>query len=235
VKNYISIGLISINTITGVILYILPRDFYDYLFLITYLVIAISTKRSLLPFYFFLRIFIPIIIPLFIIQSVLNPVFTTEFYFFNFISFKPDGFKFFVSISQQLSIFLSISCMWLLVCRDSLLDWLIFKNFPLVVCATYAQAVSMIGLIERRGLAVYKAQQARGIQTSKGLFKLKAMISVMFPVIATIINETDWRVTALISRGFYSTKMTSQNIPLFHKKDLYKIFIIIFPLFLKSI
>jgi energy-coupling factor transport system permease protein len=234
VKTSISAGMVLISTLLGFILVLFPRNSSDFLFVLLSLVITCSTSQSLKPVRVFLKFALPIMVPVLLIHTLINPMFPVREYFFNFLPFRPRGLDFSISISQQISVLLAVSTMWMFTCRDELLDWLVARNFPLTICMTFAQAISIISLIERRGNAVYKAQQARGIATGPGIVKrVKALPFVMLPVIATVINETEWRATALVSRGFASRKMSSMPISSFDKYDLFKAALLATPILLK--
>jgi energy-coupling factor transporter transmembrane protein EcfT len=233
-RTFISPSVVIFGSLVGIVLVFLKPDVNDIFFIGISLIINVVTTKSLEPIAIFIKLSLPIIIPLFIIHTIINPTFPSTNELFGILPFRPEGLAFSIHIMRQVSILFAISTMWFFVDRDYFLDWLISRKFPLFICAAFAQAIAIISLIERRGDSVYKAQQARGIQVGPNLIKkIKALPSVMLPVIATVINETDWRAIALVSRGFTCTKMSSPQVLFLEKFDSLKLTILTIPLLLK--
>jgi energy-coupling factor transporter transmembrane protein EcfT len=234
-RPFISPGLCFIGTLIGMILLISKASFIDLMYIVSVLSLSVIKQRSLDSVLFYFNILLPILVPLFFVHLFINPSFPLNYHLFGVVPIRLDGIQFSIQISWQLSMFMAISLLWLLICRDRLLDWLISHRFPLFISAAFAQSIAIIGLIERRGLSVYTAQQARGIQTGPGfLKKVKAFPSVMIPVIASVISEADHRAIALVSRGFASKPMSGPITSLFDRGDSLGIATLALPLILKG-
>lgn len=72
----------------------------------------------------------------------------------------------------------------------------------------------MLILFRRRAENVFLAQRARGIAAGPSLFaKVRALPSVILPVVLNALGEADVRAVLLASRGFGAGEMTALGQP----------------------
>jgi energy-coupling factor transporter transmembrane protein EcfT len=144
----------------------------------------------------------PLLIPLVLIHGLINPHYEPSNIAAT-IPFRPEGVEFAISIYSAISIFLAVAVSWLQVKSDEFFEWLVAHRFPILAVGLVSQSIAMVKLVEKRGKAVYQAQTARGIPTGPSLFyRVRALPSVILPVITSLINEAEHRSIALWSRGF---------------------------------
>jgi len=219
-------------TAVGALLALLsPSVMFDFAVAISIMLLLIVTTRSIKAARSFLSLSIPFFVPLLVIHGIINPQFEQS-YLFSGLPVRMEGVRFALNICSNLSIFLAVAIGWWHVERDYFVDWLIARKVPTVVLGVIALASAMVPLIERRGAAVLRAQTARGIPTGPKLrHRLKAMPSILLPVITSLMNEADHRSYALWSRGFGQYQFSGENVPFGHWPDLvYVLAVAILPL-----
>jgi len=194
------------------------------------LVILISTM-SIKVITRFIILSAPFLIPLLLIHGVINPQFEQTSLFF-LMPIRNDGILFAVSTYANISVFLALAINWWHVDRDNMIDWLIARKIPSIFICLIAQSAAMIPLIERRGFSVLRSQNARGIPTGPNLFhRIKAIPSIILPVITSLMNEADHRSYTLWSRGFGQSQFSGVQLPLGQRSDFfYIISVLILPL-----
>ncbi len=232
IDSCVSPLLLLISTFVSILMLCFSDDSSTYLFVLGCLAVGAWTKRSSKPIKLFLKVSLPLAIPIIVTHGVLNPTYPIDLHLFELIPVRKEGLKFAFGIVRQVSILITLSSIWLLASPSELLDWLISRRCPLLLYGTFAQALATIKLMERRGQAIYRAQQARGIKVGPDLLhRLKALPSVVLPVIISALNENERKTFALTSRGFGLNEMSAPLIPLSHKGDPLKISVILLPLF----
>jgi energy-coupling factor transporter transmembrane protein EcfT len=226
----VSPGLCLWSILASILLFFINSFVIKLLFVGISLSVLFSTVQSKKPIRRFIGFFTPFAIPLFFIHTFVNTSFAADYYVWEVLPIRFDGARYALKIATQLATLLSVSMMCLYTDSDRFLDWLISRKFPLLLCATFAQAIAVIHMIERKGLLVYKAQQGRGVQTGPGIFrKIRVLPSVIFPVITTVLQESEWRTGALLSRGFASKTMSAPYVHSYVSFDKIKIAALIAP------
>ena len=172
-KKFISPGLCFLGTGVGIVMIITRLSFLDPVYTLIVLIACSLSQNFFKLCSIFLKILLPISIPLFILHTFINPIFPFDYIFFNVIPVKLQGIQFSLQILRQLALFISLSLLWLKICPKRLLNFAISNHFPLIISLIFGQAISIVGIIERKSLSVYIAQQARGINTGGGGKKLK--------------------------------------------------------------
>jgi energy-coupling factor transport system permease protein len=156
---------------------------------------------------------LPLLVPLLLIHSLVNPQFKMDSKLLS-VPLRTQGFVFAISVYANLAIFLAIAIAWWQVNRDEFFDWMVARRVPVFLVGLVAQSMAMVTLIEKRGMAVFKAQTARGIPTGPNwLHRFRALPSIVLPVITSLINEADQRSTVLWSRGFLQHNFAATKVP----------------------
>jgi hypothetical protein len=74
-RTFISPSVVIFGSLVGIVLVFLKPDVNDIFFIGISLIIDIVTTKSLEPIGIFIKLSLPIIIPLFIIHTIINPTF----------------------------------------------------------------------------------------------------------------------------------------------------------------
>ena len=208
-----------------------PSVQFDFVAAISVIFLIMVSTRSLRAARGFVSLSIPFFLPLLIIHGIINPQYEQSRFFWG-IPIRAEGISFALSVFSNLSIFLAVAIGWWNVERDYFVDWLIARKVPNVLIGVITQASAMIPIIERRGSAVLRAQTARGIPTGpKFRHRIRALPSILLPVITSLMNEANHRSYALWSRGFGQYQFYAESLPFGNLKDLiYALAAAIFPL-----
>ena len=214
-------------TIFGIIVTLWPSNaLLKFIFSFSVIILTIFCTKNVKAGKYFIITTLPLIIPLVIIHGVINqqfPVTTTVLS----IPYRHSGIIFAFAIYCNLMVILSIATAWTKMNKDDLFELLIFCHFPIVIIGIVAQAFAIATFIEKRGKAVYKAQTARGIRTGPGfIYHVRALPSVILPVVTSLLNEADHRSIALWSRGFLEYEFIPYDI---YKVKLIDFIMIIVP------
>lgn len=182
-------------------------------FAVSVVLLTVVSVRRLQPVKPFVMISLPLFVPLMLIHGLVNPQFEIESNIWS-VPLRPQGVAFALSVYSGLSIFLAIAVACLQVNRNEFFDWMVARRVPVFLVGLVAQSMAMVTLIEKRSRAVFKAQTARGIPTGPNWgHRIKALPSIVLPVITSLINEADQRSTALWSRGFLEYRFAAKETP----------------------
>lgn len=193
---------------------------FDFLLAASILILLMLSTKKLSPFKAFISLSGPFFIPLLLIHVIVNPQFvvTNKIWL---VPFRYDGLIFSLEVYSNLAVYLAVAICWWHVDRDYMVDWLSARNAPFFLIGLTMQASAMVPIIEKRGLAVLKAQTARGIATGPNLIhRLKAFPTIILPVITSLINEAEHRSVSLWSRGFGKYKFIGEAVPFGDKFDI---------------
>jgi energy-coupling factor transporter transmembrane protein EcfT len=143
------------------------------------------------------------IVPIFVVHGILNANFFASYMVLGVIPIRPEGFLFAAHVSLGFLVISSVAGLWLNVPRDDIVESLFRWRAPLWIVLLLSQGVAVGSLVERRVVAVYLAQRARGMPVDRGAWaRLRAFPSVLIPVVVSTLIEGERRVPALVSRGF---------------------------------
>lgn len=176
--------------------------------------ITLQTRSSSLP-WITLKWSIPFILPLLIIHGVINPTYQQSSTLLGVLPLRSSGFQFGMHVSARIWLITIIGALWTTIDRDTLINQLIHWKLPLPVVVVAAQAIATLDYIARRIQTVYLAQQARGIAVGPGIFRrIRALPSVVIPVVLTTLVDAHSRTQCLDNRGLGTT-----NIAVPHPKS----------------
>lgn len=203
-------------------------------FIVCCLAISCLSSHCFKPVASFCKILIPLLLPLIFIHSFLNSTYPNDNYLFGLLAYKSKGFSFSLDIASNLLVVTAVFFIFLSLNKDSILDWLIANRFPLLFCIVFCQSIAVTNLMQRKFQAIIDAQQARGISIPMSSINIIKRIfvlpSIILPAIATVLNETNFRITTLVSRGFASTRMSSSKRSLIEKDDVIGFLFLVIPL-----
>lgn len=146
--------------------------------------------------------------PLVLIHGVLNPVYPQTATLLGAVPMREGGLAYGLSVALALCVITIVASAWSQVDRDLLIDDLSRLSLPIWLIVLAAQSIAVIHLVRLRVDAVYLAQRARGIAVGPGFAtRLKALPSVLVPVVVSTLADADARATALASRGFGATRI----------------------------
>jgi len=193
---------------------------FDFVLAGSILVHLMMSIRKWSPLKAFTTLSGPFFIPLLLIHVIVNPQFTITNHIW-LIPYRYDGLIFSLEVYSNLAVYMAIAICWWHVDRDFMVDWLAARNAPFFIIGLIMQASAMVPIIEKRGVAVLRAQTARGIATGPSfIHRLKAFPTIILPVITSLINEAEHRSVALWSRGFGKYKFVGEKIPFGNKADI---------------
>jgi len=156
----------------------------------------------------------PFVVPLIFVHGVLNPGFQPAHPIVAFLAWRPEGAIFAVEISMRIVVFTVIAVAWMSVDGDRLFREGVNAGLPLGLVVLIAVTVSSLRTIRRRIESVFVAQQARGVPSGPGLFsRIRAMPTVVIPVVVSSITEGSARGQVLTSRGLGSSPLVLTHPP----------------------
>jgi energy-coupling factor transporter transmembrane protein EcfT len=193
---------------------------FDFTLAGSYIINLMLIVKKWKPLKAFFALSVPFFIPLLFIHAILNPQFEVTHYIW-LLPIRQEGILFSLDVYSNLSVYLSLAICWWYVDRDYMVDWLAARNIPFFLLGLIMQASAMVPIVEKRGLAVLKAQTARGIATGPNLFyRIKSFPTIILPVITSLINDAEQRSIVLWSRGFGKHKFVSRKIPFGESSDI---------------
>lgn len=163
----------------------------------------------------------PLSVPLVIIHAVLNPAYPVSAYLPAGVPLRLDGLWFSLSVVADLSLLFVLAGAWLALDRDRVVAWLASRRLPTWLVMIGAQSVAVAMLAQRRAHAVHLAQRARGVPVGPGLWaRLRALPSLVLPVIVALVVDAERRAAALSARGFGSVPMRLPWVPPIARSEL---------------
>lgn len=212
-------------TILGLIVMVYPWSaIYKFIFSAFVVAFTMFCTKKIQPGKYFTIVTFPLLIPLIIIHGIINPKFSISFWFW-FVPYRPGGIEFGFLTYCNLAVIMAIATAWTQINRDDLFEWLVAQKVPMILIGITAQAFAMVTFIDKRGRAVFKAQTARGIRTGPSwMYRIKALPSIILPVVTSLVNEADQRSVALWSRGLLNYKISSEDVPPTNMSDIIFIF-----------
>lgn len=169
-----------------------------------------------------LELTVPFALPLAVVHGVLNPQFAVSDHFLGYIPLRPSGLGYSLFISLRILVLSSAAVMWRFVDADRLMREAVHIGLPRSAVVTLAVALATMRIVPNKIKAVYLAQQARGMPSGPGLSaRIRALPSVVIPVIVATILEGASRGTLMISRGLGSAAFRMPLLmPMITRRDI---------------
>lgn len=162
----------------------------------------------------FISWFAPLLFPLLLIHTVLNPTFSVSSRLWGVLPFREEGMLHALVSGSKIMCLMIAAVLWRYVDAPRLFDWLIVLKCPVSLLVMFGQSHGILIHLRRRAENVLLAQQARGIAAGPSLLaKVRALPSVILPVALSTLDEADVRAAVLASRGFGTGLMTVLSQP----------------------
>lgn len=146
----------------------------------------------------------PIVILLFIIQSLFYPGGKTVLASFAIFSIKQEGVQFAYLITTRL--ITMAGALLLLLCTThtgTLMADLSRRKVPPFLIYIVVSTLQLIPQVQAKARTIIDAQRARGLQTEGGvLLRIRALLPLVIPLVLGSLQETEERAIALEARGF---------------------------------
>jgi energy-coupling factor transport system permease protein len=151
-----------------------------------------------------LRIIIPIAIPLFIIQSLFNPIGRTVIYELGPLAVKQEGLDFAVSVITRLLALVAAYFLLVLVVQPrDLVIALEQRGMSPKLGYLLLSTLQLVPQIQRTAETILDAQRSRGLRTKGSLWvRFSAYVPLMGPVVQGSLSSLEIRAMALETRGF---------------------------------
>jgi energy-coupling factor transport system permease protein len=151
-----------------------------------------------------LRVIIPIAIPLFVIQSLFNPIGRTVLFQLGPLAVKAEGLAFATSIVSRLVALVSAYFLLVLVVHPrDLVTSLESRGMSPRIGYLILSTMRLIPQIQRTAETILDAQRSRGLRTKGNLLlRFRAYLPLMGPVVMGSLASLEVRAMALEARGF---------------------------------
>lgn len=154
----------------------------------------------------------PFIIPLLLIHGLINPTFESSLQLWRFIAYRPAGLIFGGIVGGKILILTLVVAVWNNVDSDELLRSAVNHRFPVFLIVLISVAMATLRTIAVRANNVYLAQQARGIPAGPGIgARIRALPTVILPVVTTTIREGIERGEVMQTRGLGTTRIKMEG------------------------
>lgn len=151
-----------------------------------------------------LRIIIPIAIPLFIIQTLFNPIGRTVIYQLGPLAVKQEGLDFAISVITRLLALVAAYFLLVLVVQPrDLVIALEQRGMSPKLGYLLLSTLQLVPQIQRTAETILDAQRSRGLRTQGNLWvRFTAYVPLMGPVVQGSLSSLEIRAMALETRGF---------------------------------
>lgn len=151
-----------------------------------------------------LRIIIPIAIPLFIIQTLFNPIGKTVLYQLGPLAVKQEGLTFAISVITRLVALVAAYFLLVLVVHPRhLVIALEERGMSPKLGYLLLSTLQLVPQIQRTAETILDAQRSRGLHTKGSLWvRFSAYVPLMGPVVQGSLSSLEIRAMALETRGF---------------------------------
>lgn len=163
-----------------------------------------------------LRVVIPIVIPLFVIQSLFNPIGRTVLFEVGPFAVKQEGLDFAVSVvSRLIALVSAFFLLTLAVHPRDLVTTLESRGMSPRIGYLILSTMQLIPRIQDTAETILDAQRSRGLRTKGNLLlRLRAYIPLMGPIVMGSLASLEVRAMALDARGFgMPTRKTYLRVP----------------------
>ena len=128
-------------------------------------------------------------LPLLAIHAVANPAFAVSAELPLGVPYRADGASFAIGQASLIMTLFVPALFWLSVPRDGVIAALARLPLPAPVAATAFDSVALTVEMERRARLIMDAQRARGMRIGLPWQRGAAMLSVIIPLIATLLRD----------------------------------------------
>jgi energy-coupling factor transport system permease protein len=165
-----------------------------------------------------LRIIIPIAIPLFIIQTLFNPIGKTVLYQLGPLAVKQEGLIFAISVITRLVALVAAYFLLVLVVHPRhLVIALEERGMSPKLGYLLLSTLQLVPQIQRTAETILDAQRSRGLRTKGNLWvRFAAYVPLMGPVVQGSLSSLEIRAMALETRGF---NLPDRKVYLYVPKD----------------
>lgn len=155
-------------------------------------------------FSMFLKTILPIVIPLFIIQSLFYPGGQTVLWSWGFLSVKAEGVNFALLISSRLITLVTSYFVFILTTAPKdLAVCLEQRGVSRKVSYLLVSTLQLLPYMIRTAQSIIQAQRSRGVDMEGNLItRAKAYVPLIGPVVMGSIASLEVRAMALEARGF---------------------------------
>jgi len=168
----------------------------------------VRRQSSFRPLFRALRWFCVAGVPLFLMHTIANTGFAISARVLGGIPIRMEGLLFGASVLANFMIITFVAMAWSTVNRGNLFDALVSLRLPIWVTIAGTQSVATLYLVRRRADAVFLAQRARGIPVGPALLaRIRAVPTVVLPVITMTLVDASGRAAALASRGLGASRV----------------------------
>ena len=160
----------------------------------------------------FLRMVLPAISFLFIMQSIFYHQGKTSIFDFWVLSVTEEGVQFAYLISTRIAVMVSSFVVFLLSTHtgDLMVD-LVKRGIPSMISYIITSSLQIIPQMRIRAYAILDAQKSRGLETEGRLInRIRSLIPLVRPLVFGSLVDVEERTIAIEARGFtYPGKKTS--------------------------
>lgn len=159
-----------------------------------------------------LRLVLPFVISLFLIQSLFFPEGSTLLARIGPLAIKAEGVRFAVASSLRILLIIGALLLTLLTTHPGLLMLgLTEKGLPPTLAYVIATALQLVPLLRERAQLIIDAQRARGLETEGAVWRrLRALLPLIGPLVLGALLDVEQRTLAIEARAFNApTRRTS--------------------------
>ena len=162
----------------------------------------VAYLRRLEPAIFLAKYTLPLALPLLAIHGILNPQFRADYLMWDFLPLRSAGAEFAIVISARLLLVASAMAIWRYTVGSQVIGFSQRLGLPASFITVFAVATSSIQMVQRRGHAVYLAQQAVALMFALRLEQgSQACLKLVIPVAVATIVESAERGVIMENRG----------------------------------
>ena len=171
-------------------------------------VVLITIGKVFRPFAsMFLRVTLPIAVPMLLIHSLFSPDGRTVLWTLGPLTFKQEGLMFAVSVTSRLMAMVSAYFLLVLVTHPrDLVIALESRKVPPKVGYLVLSTLQLIPYMQRTAETILDAQRSRGLRMKGSLLKrFQSYVPLLAPLVMGSISSLEIRAMALEVRGFNLT------------------------------
>lgn len=151
-----------------------------------------------------LRVIVPIGIPLFVVQSLFNPIGHTVLLAWGPLAVKKEGLDFAVGVITRLLALVSAYFLLVLVVHPrNLVISLEQRGMSPKIGYLVLSTLQLVPQLQRVAETILDAQRSRGLKTKGNVFaRFRAYVPLMGPIVMGSLSSLETRAMALETRGF---------------------------------
>lgn len=144
----------------------------------------------------------PILVPLFAMHGILNPSFSTSYFFAEIIPIRADGLRYATNIGTFYVNVILLALPWVALDRLATINTLVRWRMPSLATFLVTEIFYVVSKMAKRITDTRDAQQGQGIPVRGSLYqRTLALPSVVVPTITTLLRDSDERASVLACRG----------------------------------